>query len=423
MPMNSNKISEDKRLIKILGIFAIFAPIFNIYRLGSISAGDILLFFYSILVIFIIFCKKELKIKIDKIDRLYLIFISISLINSLLLRLGNYNDVENGFLTKWLKLIIFCVVILSVNNVRFELYNFGRWYVLLTLLNSVLVFLQRIFVFNEMIICPYLSFLPLHYNLSREELVLAHQRRVAYGTYRPTAIFAEPAHFAQYALLGLVLTSCISEDKKRTISRIIILAAIIFCGSANGIAIAIIILAIWYFKSVKDKITVSKLGIFCILLVIGVGMIYKLGLIDMVWKRISTVAILDRGTTGNQRFLQGIAVFIQMPIINQLFGVGFGNVQSFLIENSIKTAYITEIGNEYMNAFSTVLVSTGILGFIGFMFIWILLLIKSKTEIQKEIWLVLTLLFCTSNMFYSCVTIIYLLFIRTNFVKNYLDRY
>lgn len=385
------------------------APIFNVYQLGILNGGDIAI---SIVVALVLlkYLKTGKRITISAYGMFG--FFLINLMISLIFSLFSNNFFTTDFCAKWIKIFMYLLAIEMGRKIITDYTKAANIYITAVLICSWIVIIQYIGSFIGFHVYPYLDYPALNYNINKMELISLQQRRIYLGIYRPAAVFAEPAHFAQFSLLGLALSSLSENRRKRLMVRSIITIALICCGSAIGIGTAIVLWIIWYCKYIKDHLTVSRFIIIVILMVVGVIALQKLGILESVWNRVATTDPTAGNTTGNLRLLQGIAIFNQVPLINKIIGLGFGNVRSFLISNNITTRYFNEVGNEYMNAFSTVLVSSGIVGFVIFMYSWIKMLIKAATPVQKHICIVLTLLFFTSSIFYSCIVVMYMIFIR-----------
>ena len=75
------------------------------------------------------------------------------------------------------------------------------------------------------------------------------------GLFRPSAIFAEPAHFTQYAIIGLVSILLFNLESKINIKKaVIITLGILMTTSGIGIVLTLISWGLWLYKrSPKEK--------------------------------------------------------------------------------------------------------------------------------------------------------------------------
>lgn len=393
----------------ILYLLIACAPVFNVYQFGILNGGDIAIALVIVLVL-LIDLKTGRRITISAYG-MFAFFI-VNLVISLIFSLFSNHFFTTDFCAKWIKIFMYLLAIEMGRKLVTNYKRAANIYITVVLICSWIIIIQYLGTFIGFHFFPYLNYPALNYNVNKAELISLQQRAIRLGSYRPAAIFPEPAHFAQFSLLGLALSSLFEKGKKRLMTRSIITIALVCCGSAIGIATAIVLWTLWYYKYIKNYLTVSRFIMIVILMVAGIMILQNLGILESVWNRVATTDPTAGNTTGNLRLLQGIAIFSRVPLINKILGLGFGNVRNFLISNNIATRYLNEVGNEYMNAFSTVLVSSGIVGFGIFIYSWIRMLIKAATPVQKHICIVLTLLFFTSSIFYSCIVVMYMIFIR-----------
>ena len=394
-----NEKDKTGHLSNICIICMVLIPIANIYRMGNVSVGDMIVAFLTSVLFLGRRLQKRKSLYMSKAAYYYLFYLMFFLIVAILMSGVCEIDNTNDFLQKWFKLIVFGSVLLLISQFQINYKKAMKWYINIAVLVAILEIIQVVLQKTGRIIYPYLANIPLNYNLNYSQLIEMQRRYFGAGIYRASSIFPEPSHLAHYELLALVLTSGFEKSKYIGLVRILISGSIIASGSANGIAVALILWIIWYFSSIQRWLTRKRFILMLFLITIVLHFVLKMDLLNQVFIRLSTADGITKGSTGNLRLLQGIAIFEELPLINKIFGIGFGNVQGFLINHNIVTAYLNDIGNDYMNAFSTVLVSTGVVGFSFFLIVWIRLYLEQTSKVNKEIWLVLSLLFTTSSIF------------------------
>ncbi len=407
------KINLLKRAITLL---IIASPILNIYKIGSLPLGfgDLALCL-AVLIYFLIKDSTKLSVKKNgcKFFPIYILFFLVSILT--ILPQGNFNI--SDFTNKWSRIIVFVIIldIVLLDGVDFDYAKIKC--IDLSVLLSITVILQEILKRMGIVVLPYLSIFPLNYSVPYSELINVLNRRNSLGIWRVSSIFPEPAHFAQYTLMGLAILLFNENSKLKEnwnwnlIKSIIITIAIIISASANGYFIGVSLWLIWFLYTFREKITTRKLFIGVVFIVVGVLIFFKTDAFDKALYRLGTVNSLTEGSTGGVRLLQGLYVFKQLSPSEKFMGVGFGNIAYYLMENSITTPFLSEVGNEYMNAFSTVLVSGGIIGFTLFLHIWLKMWIKSKTMLPIVAMFILTILYCSSSIFYSCTSILFFTFV------------
>lgn len=100
-----------------------------------------------------------------------------------------------------------------------------------------------------------------------------------------------------------------------------------------------------------------------------------------------------------------------MSGLEQLVGVGFGNISTYLLTYNITTPFLSEIGNEYMNSFSTVLVSGGVVALIIYLILWISLYKESNNILCKYTIIIFLIMSMSASIFYSSTSVLYITFI------------
>lgn len=403
------------KIKKIVSFLIVTSPILNIYRLGRlpICIGE---FGLCLSIVLYLLFKRSNKIRLSEKKSFliyFLVFLLVTLISMLIQNKG-INLLE--FLSKWSKIIVFCIVLDLVVGETFD-YNYAcKLCVNLTVIVSISVLIQESFKLVGLIIMPYFDLLPLNYGMQKSELIALCGRRNVLGIWRVSGIFPEPAHFAQYVLLGLAITlfkykKSMREERRDYISAIVITFALIVSASAIGYFLCILLWIIWAFNYLKDRLTAGKFVTFMLFVLVGFFFFFKSGALENAMYRLNTIGSFSEGSTGGTRLLQGLYVFKQLNFVEKIIGIGFGNLSNYLIRNSITTPFLSEIGNEYMNAFSTVLVSGGGICFSIFIFMWIGLVKACKHNTAKMIMLIITILFCSADVFYSCTPVFYLAFV------------
>lgn len=400
--------------IKITAVLIAILPILNIYKVGALplTFGDAALVFIVISLLFHD-VKNGFNFSGNGFAAFFVVYFIISLISIVLRGQRDMSD----FVLKWLRLIVYYYVIENFPNSlkKEDVTVMQKFSVIVGVIVSSVVFYQSIMAnFFGKVETFFLSIFPLNYSIPAEEIQNTYIRMYSYGQYRPISIFCEPAHFAQFALMPLAIALFCRETvltkKQRIFVSLFITMAILFSYSANGIFIAAILWIIWLIKYIQRRPTIGKILTITIIAAIGVYVFVNMGFMDTAFDRLDTVSSAG-SSTGTVRLLQGFAVFSGLPVMAKIFGIGFGNVQAYLIENNITTAYLSEIGNEYMNGFSTVLVSSGVVGLAVYLVIWVGMFAKHKDMVGRSAFIVITILFCSSAVFYSCTTVMYLVFV------------
>lgn len=412
-------IKTKNKLIFFSSIIIALAPILSIYKIGSfpLTIAD---FCFVILIFISLLFSKVKKTKHFGFIIYFMVFFVISLI-SIVMR--GQNDIID-FIQKWLRIVTmyYIIEIFPDNEINIQIFQktslvAGTCVTILLIIQVIAKDLFSIPIF------PYLELkiLPLNYGTTTStHLKMSQLIAFTSNNWRPSSIFLEPSHYAQFILLPFTISlfskNKIISHKQQIFLCVFFTIGIMISGSANGILISAFIWVIWYLNKTNKKMNLQKIGIGLLFIIISILLLTSTDFFSKAWGRVETLNVNGGASTGNLRLLQGLAVYENLSFPEKIFGIGFGNINAYLIENKITTSYLTELGNEYMNGFSTVLVSGGIIGFLLFLMIWCQMFINNKDMVSRVSFLIISILWCTSSMFYSVTTVMYLAFI--NCVKN-----
>lgn len=407
------KVKQSRLYAFLFGI----APILGIYKVGSlnVSMADVI---YLFLVFFYLFSRKG--IRSTGFD--FLPFLLFSMVVSLIPIFIDLDFVLLDFMKKWVKLIVFFLCIHISRTEDIDLGLFAGIFEKFAIVASLIIVVQMLcYTRLGNAFFPYLPYPDLYYVESLTEMKHQWAEMISKDIWRPSAFFPEPADFAMYSLLPLAYLFFHAPDSsvKVWVKRMIIMAGLLFSGSAIGIMVMSFILLIWFLNLIRGKVYFWKI-ILC--LAFGIASCFVIvgtSYVSDAIARVQTLDISAGSSTANLRFLQGLHIYGQLPVFHKLFGVGIGNLQHYLYVHRITTPYLLDIGNDYMNAFSTVLVSVGIVGFLIYLVAWIKIW-KASFGVKKRIFImILALLFASSSIFYSNVSLSYFVLIYVLNHKKY----
>ena len=342
----------------------ILHPILNIYHSGinvKIGIGDALM-----LVFLVLYVPDVLKRKLVITDyfffMIYIIaisFVDIAVVNGDGIRIVNLlRIVRHGFYG-----VIICVYMPHYFNL-----NYGTSLIKkISCIVSIGIVLQSVlfYIFHKL----QFFWLPVRAFTGGElkAVRLSAMRSLALGGYfRPSFIFIEPAHFAQYVIMALLLFLFCEKRRSRAIAGASLCTfGIILSTSAGGILIMTVGWAVWLLKVLKKIITERKIERYIcwylLFLTIAVGsMLLFTGVGKMMVRRISEIDTGMSYTSGNLRVLRGFQIFHKLNSWRQLFGLGLGNIDDYFTQLRITMPY--EDMGEYMNSLTYILNSAGIGG-------------------------------------------------------------
>jgi len=423
--LDMNRRIKYYHMNKLITILVTISPILGIYKMPllPLSIGD---FAFCVSIVISLFINKR-KLCIKKNEMLYIhMYFMFILISFLSLIVQNVDFNISDFISKISRMIVYAITLDIVVNKSFDIKYAEKLVIKISVFLAGTILVQELGRLCNIVILPYLNWLPLNYNLSVDELTALTYIRQAGGIWRVSSVFPEPAHYCYYVLIGLAILLLQQDikqsDKFRIVYALLITISIIISGSAIGFFGSALLWLVWIGIRLRNRITLSRFLGISVIVIIGVFLFIESGGLDKAMYRVGTIRSLTEGSTGGTRLLQGLYVFSQLDLLHKFIGIGFGNVSFFMIKNTITTPFIKEIGNEFMNVFSTVLVSGGVVSLIYFGINWIRLYISNKIIVAKIIWLVTSIIFCVSSIFYNCYFVFFVTFIIAySTIKNNKD--
>jgi hypothetical protein len=225
------------------------------------------------------------------------------------------------------------------------------------------------------------------------------------GAFRPTSIFAEPAHYATYVILALVMLLFGDDQDRRMIKSGFITIGIFLSTSGQGIFFSLVVWVIWYFYSFCRRFTYNQLFARVTILVVGVVAVIKFLSSQRGQYILSRVfgqgdygnAIVAR-STGYSFIFENTTSSIQI-----IFGMGFGNVDLLM----------------FYSTWSFALWCLGIVGTVIVFFIYINRLIKTRRFEYRMIILLNMMMGVFSTMFLGVTMLQWFSFIMAN---EYVER-
>ncbi|MEK5585139.1 hypothetical protein MKZ21_23100 [Paenibacillus sp. FSL P2-0536] len=379
-------------------------PITNIYLspFPSVGIGEML--FLSIFP-YLIFDLKGRKFRGSSYWVFFIYAIFITLIVSFFQADSNASDI----IFKLLRDSVYVCIFLLFGQFYFNVNYAIKIYSKIVLLVSSYLFLQvisfRIFNFT----LPWIiKFLPINYvGLSSNEYISKYVG-MYYHQFRPTSIFLEPAHFAQYVIPCLILF--LFPYKKNEViklkSALYVSIALLFSSSAIGIILMLVTWSIWFLKNGVDSKNIGYKFFLILSFAVAIGVCFYLyqsgNEYVRVLSRIGEINLnAEDQSSGNIRVLRGFNIWSQFPELFKILGIGFGNYETFVVNNSINTfLYNVNGASDYMSTISDILVYSGVLGAILFLrFMMKSFLVGSFT--CKSLIIIMLLMFFASSLYSS----------------------
>ena len=307
---------------KIFTIIIVFFPILSVYEtfIPRLSYGDAIL-----LLLFPVFIMRLMKNGFIKINRsksiifIFLLYLLVTFLIQIMLNTG----VE--FLSTIRYILYLFYLLISFENFDFE---YGIKVIeKLTLIISVYVIIQ---------FATYILFsrtLPWYISASSvidQNFIIIESRDYYLTFYRPTGVFMEPTHFAQFTVVYLTYILLAQIDKKTEYFKALLVTfAVLASGSSLGLIFLIVVWGLWFILKQKNKFSATKI----VLLVIAFALMIPLMFSIEYFENIISRMIVDKSFSGaavGYRF-SSLEYFktADIPIINWLVGFGRGTEKKY----------------------------------------------------------------------------------------------
>lgn len=230
----------------------------------------------------------------------------------------------------------------------------------------------------------------------------------------PTALFSERAHFSIYLVPYIAFTLFSKELvlRKRLLKAIIVTIAVLVSVSGNGVILVLLCWALHFLvlnnnRNLNKKIIVSAFGL--LLLVFTYAILNNIPEFNQMF---SVLFVNTSGTTkADFRIYRGLDTFIQLPLMQQLFGVGFYHMSIFAEIFGIVSRYdySWQTATEYYSAISQVLLYFGAFG--TYLFGKHLFhLYKGHSHLTKALVLIFIATCFSSEVLLDCFHIMFMIF-------------
>lgn len=337
---------------KIVSLLIPLLPIFAIYK-SPIPKVDLGTFFACIVFIFALLeLKKKGKnnlIILKKKPVNYLLLYCLYIIVGFLICIfaGALNV---PIMTIFSRVIKMCLFILFINLcISADLFDYQysfRFYTKIIIVSCILLIVQT------------LSFYFLKRNFYGVIMPLILQgdyQYVDYNSmsmqylYRPCAFFLEPSGLTSYFSLFLAILLNKKPTKKSVLLAIFVTFCMILSTSGQAYLYGGILWLIFILKCFKKYLTKKTVLVLLIFAIVLPVLVFKLYNTDIVYKSIQR--IIDGSASGGNAITSrtfSISYYKKLPLINKIFGVGYGN----------------PVPNIYFNSLNYTLYCSGIIGLI-----------------------------------------------------------
>lgn len=310
----------------------------------------------------------------------------------------------------------FCwVICLGFASKFYNVEYLRRYMRIIVFISAFLFCIQLALIYktgSNMCFVPPLSSNVLYRDFSYNELVLFHLR-----AERPSALFMEPAYFAQYLLCLLTLelfgSSNIKYYNKYIILGIVVLLMLLRSGcGVIGLAFLILI----KLASVYSTISLGKKIFYTIFLLplfyFGIHSYTSSEAGSKMVDRKSEISLENTESSGSIRMLRGYVVYDNLPMSNKIFGSNGDDVKNI----ARRTVGYDE--GMLFNGFQAYLVEYGIIGILLLTLIYSYIYRHGKIVTKASIIVLLVISFMEYTFFTPLMLILSVIAFGSQFNKN-----
>ncbi|MGE5329460.1 MAG: hypothetical protein ACM3KR_08130 [Deltaproteobacteria bacterium] len=307
---------------KLYTILVVMFPILSVYAtpIPKLSAADMaMVLLLPIFIVGFLIKKNKIKSKVIPVT-VFIFYILLTLLMQIALK-------ENVSVLSTIRYVLYLIFLLLA--FEYFIFQYGvKVLKIVTLSVSIYVIIQ------------YLTYSLFSFTLPwcieglkvmDESFILMKQSEYYMTFYRPTGIFMEPTHFAQYCVVYLVYLLLYDvKQKLQLFNALLVTAAVIASGSSLGFIFLIIVWGIYYAKKQKYRFTPLKLTAAIFIIFIIASIIFRIDYFQQIVLRVVT----DNGFNGEAvgyRF-NSISIFQNqdIPIFNRVFGFGRSSSEVYL---------------------------------------------------------------------------------------------
>lgn len=250
------------------------------------------------------------------------------------------------------------------------------------LISSLFLFLQFILYLKSIVLYGFIPFL----HVSEDALAVVKNASVSYG--RPNSFFAEPAHFSIYVLP----VYAISLFRKKYITSVILLLALILSTSTTGIIAAVMVAGFYIIKEKRIPVMIKWILFLAVLMIVFkyIPLLKESGVLE----KMSFISIKS-----NIRVLGTFIYFKHFNIIEIIFGVGLNQLSAYM------SYFVATSVTNYANSFFFSFFSFGLIGGT----IWTGYIIKLNNLSRNKVLYLIFILICLTDQILFNRNLFYLL--------------
>ena len=309
---------NNSLLCKQFTAIVILMPLLDSYKcpIKGMGLGTLV---FLIWVIYSIIVSRIIYVSNNKLNSLWLYVTLTTILNILILKNNSiYNAPQVA--TIIIRTCRFLLVLIIVFVLGFyRLFSIEE----ALMANRIVVFTNCFFIFYQQacfIIQHRIVRNPLEAFYLRENYIAAPMR--VGSILRPSGFFLEPSHFAEYAIVFLILALFEEKTKFRVKDILITIIGIVATGSGIGIAFVVLLFTVYLVLNDRDGFFIKAL-VTILIVILGIS-VFDSSFIKTVIARISSYQY--GGNAIEARIGDGYKIFNMLDPIYKVIGCGYANV-------------------------------------------------------------------------------------------------
>ena len=400
--------------MRLFTISIALMPILNNYQslIKGIGVGEIIVL---LSMIGLIINKRTIKLRLEH-SGLLLFFIYALIISALMVAFHSSFSARD-VIVRMTFFAFYTAIICIPTDDDFDTNIFIKYYLRICDICCIFLFVQ-IIVFHILhrIILGVLPGVPLNYAISNYSMLYSRFNSLYSYFYRPTSLFLEPAHFAQFMGPAIPIVLLKKDIKFRLFRAIAFSASVLLSTSSVGIVIVGFSWISYFIYTNKETMNVKKMIQTILIIAVIIATLFFVANISETFSYGLTrlEKILSGGNSSGssyERISKGFEIWNQLKFHEKIFGIGYGTYDSYYSMGTINV-YDGEV--EYMNSLSYILVSGGIISLLLFFFA-LSKYFNRRNALNLTLILLLLILFLSSSVINTPIyAIIMILLSRDN---------
>lgn len=273
--------------------------------------------------------------------------------------------------TTYIRFFFYVSVLVFLSYRYFDVDLAAKILIFVAAVNAVYGLMQYLaHTYLGMVLPWHLPFLQVHYGT---ELIAEQDYYFSTFGYRFSGLFSEPAHLSQYLSFALYFLVFYKSGGfslslgTRLLLGAIIISALLLSASGTGFVAVAFVAAAWVIKSLSASGRGSLPSLLGIVIFLAISYLFAGFQADEFLQGLMRITSDSEFSTLYIRVIRPFEVFLSLDLVQQLFGIGYGNYAEFLFFGGALNDYEQIRNVAWTNSAVFILTSVGVVGFIVYL--------------------------------------------------------